>query len=464
MKQSIILNVDSYKVSMDQMYPENTTKVYSYIESRGGMYPETLFFGIQAFIKEYLTQPITQEEIDRAEHFWGLHGEVFNKDNWQYILDTHKGHLPLVIKSVPEGSIVPVGNVLVTVENTDPNCYWLTTWVETALLRAIWYPTTVASQGLSIKRIIKKFLDETGDSDTLQYKLIDFGARGVSSNESAVLGGMAHLVNFSGTDTVAGVLGAMEYYNGGMVGTSVIASEHSVITSWGRENEADSYRNVIKKFNGKIISLVADSYDIYNACRNIFGKELKDDIINMHGFLVIRPDSGVPIDVICGYTMHNDDPEHDRGIIRILAEEFGTTTNSKGYKVLNNVRILQGDGIDGTVINNILEMLKAMGYSADNIIFGMGGQNLQKVDRDTMKFAMKCSSICVDGEWRTVQKDPITDSGKKSKAGRVILYKTNGEYHSGVEDWEAPALVTTYLNGSLLNEISFDEIRNNACI
>ena len=177
MKQSIILNVDSYKVSMDQMYPENTTKVYSYIESRGGMYPETLFFGIQAFIKEYLTQPITQEEIDRAEHFWGLHGEVFNKDNWQYILDTHKGHLPLVIKSVPEGSIVPVGNVLVTVENTDPNCYWLTTWVETALLRAIWYPKTVASQGLSINSIIKKFLDETGDSDTLQYKLIVFGAR-----------------------------------------------------------------------------------------------------------------------------------------------------------------------------------------------------------------------------------------------------------------------------------------------
>lgn len=463
MKQSIILNVDSYKVSMDQMYPENTTKVYSYIESRGGMYPETLFFGIQAFIKEYLTQPITQEEIDRTEHFWGLHGEVFNKDNWQYILDNHNGYLPLVIKSVPEGSIVPVGNVLATVENTDPNCYWLTTWVETALLRAIWYPTTVASQGLSIKRIIKKFLDETGDSDILQYKLNDFGARGVSSNESAMLGGMAHLVNFSGTDTVAGVLGAMEYYNGGMVGTSVIATEHSVITSWGRENEADSYRNVIKKFNGKIISLVADSYDIYNACRNIFGKELKDDIINMHGFLVIRPDSGVPIDVICG-TFFSNDPECNKGIIRILAEEFGTTTNSKGYKVLNNVRILQGDGIDGNVIHNILEMLKAMGYSADNILFGMGGQNLQKVDRDTMKFAMKCSSICVDGEWRTVQKDPITDSGKKSKAGRVTLYKTNGKYHSGVEDWEESALITTYLNGALMNEISFDEIRNNACI
>ena len=183
----------------------------------------------------------------------------------------------------------------------------------------------------------------------------------------------------------------------------------------------------------------------------------------MHGFLVIRPDSGVPIDVICG-TFFSNDPECNKGIIRILAEEFGTTTNSKGYKVLNNVRILQGDGIDGNVIHNILEMLKAMGYSADNILFGMGGQNLQKVDRDTMKFAMKCSSICVDGEWRTVQKDPITDSGKKSKAGRVTLYKTNGEYHSGVEDWEESALITTYLNGALMNEISFDEIRNNACI
>ena len=229
--KSIILNTDSYKVSMFKQYPVGTTGVYSYIESRGGRYDRTVFFGLQAFIKEYLLDPITQNDIDFAEEILTAHGEPFNRAGWQYILDKHMGYLPVVIKAVPEGSVIPVKHVLATIENTDPECFWLTTWLETALLRAVWYPTTVATQSWTIKQVIKNFLEKTGDPSTINFKLHDFGARGVSSMESAGIGGAAHLVNFMGTDTITGVLYAREFYNAGISGFSIPAAEHSVACS-----------------------------------------------------------------------------------------------------------------------------------------------------------------------------------------------------------------------------------------
>ena len=225
LSHNILLNTDSYKVSMWKQYPVGTTGVYSYIESRGGRYDETVFFGLQAFIKEYLLDPITQADIDIANEIWTAHGEPFNKEGWQYILDTHGGYLPVVIKAVPEGTMVPVKNVLATIENTDPNCFWLTTWLETALLRAIWYPTTVATQSKSIKETILDYLERTGDPTTINFKLHDFGARGVSSMESAAIGGASHLVNFMGSDTISGILFAREYYNAGVAGFSIPAAE-----------------------------------------------------------------------------------------------------------------------------------------------------------------------------------------------------------------------------------------------
>lgn len=191
---SIILNTDSYKVSMWSQYPSGTTGVYSYIESRGGRYDKTVFFGLQAFIKQYLTKPITQADIDLADEILTAHGEPFNRAGWQYILDKHEGRLPVVIRAVPEGTVVPTKNVLAVIENTDPECYWLTTWLETALLRAIWYPTTVATRSWHIRQTILKYLEETGDPTLIDFKLHDFGARGVSSMESAGIGGAAHLV------------------------------------------------------------------------------------------------------------------------------------------------------------------------------------------------------------------------------------------------------------------------------
>jgi len=460
--KNILLNTDSYKTSMFKQYPAGTTGVYSYIESRGGQYDSTLMFGLQAFIKEYLLDPITQADIDIADEILTAHGEPFNREGWEYILRVHNGYLPLIIRAVPEGTVVPVSNVLATVENTDPACFWLTTYLETALLRAVWYGTTVATQSKAIKKVIQHYLEMTGDPTTIDFKLHDFGARGVSSMESAGIGGAAHLVNFMGTDTITGILYAREYYNAGIAGFSIPAAEHSTITSWGRDNEVKAYENMLTQFAkpNSILAVVSDSYDIFNAASKLWGEELRQKVIDSGATVVIRPDSGDP-DTVC------------RKLVQILGEKFGYTTNAKGYKVLNNVRLIQGDGVNERTIRQILGGFQAFGWSADNIAFGMGGALLQIVDRDTQRFAMKCSSIKINGVWTDVQKDPVTDSGKRSKAGRVTLWtNSGGEFASGVTaptgwtdkgigEWTV-ALQPVYESGVLLRDWTFEQVRANS--
>ncbi len=460
--KNIILNTDSYKVSMFKQYPAGTTGVYSYIESRGGRYDRTVFFGLQAFIKEYLLEPITQSDIDIADEILTAHGEPFNREGWQYILDKHMGYLPVVIRAVPEGSVVPVKNVLATIENTDPECFWLTTWLETALLRAVWYPTTVATQSHKIRQVILDALEKTGDPSLIDFKLHDFGARGVSSLESAAIGGAAHLVNFMGSDTISGVLYARQYYDAGIAGFSIPAAEHSTITSWGRDGEVDAYRNMLTQFAkpGSIVAVVSDSYDIFNAASKLWGEELKQKVIDSGATVVIRPDSGDP-ELVC------------LKLIQILHDKFGAVKNQKGFFVLNNVRLIQGDGVNEHTIRSILGAFQAYGYSADNIAFGMGGALLQQVDRDTQKFAMKCSAVEIgSGNWINVQKDPITDPGKKSKTGCITLWKSGGEWISAVDKptgWHdkgicdfVDVLETVYCDGRLVKEITFEQVRANA--
>ncbi len=449
---NIILNSDSYKYSQFNQYPPKTTVVYSYIESRGGKYDETVFFGLQAFIKEYLTAPITQAMIDEAELIITAHGEPFNRAGWEYILRKHAGYLPVRIRAVPEGTIVPVKNVLATIENTDPACYWLTSFLETALLRAIWYPTTVATNSHEIKKLILDSLQKTGDPASIDFKLHDFGARGVSSLESAGIGGAAHLVNFQGTDTVEALLFARRYYNADMAGFSIPAMEHSTVTSWGRENEVESYRNMLKQnaSPGGLVACVSDSYDIFKACE-LWGTELKQDVLDSGATVVIRPDSGDPATVV------ND-------CLRILDKNFGHTINEKGFKVLNNVRVLQGDGITHQTIRSIIFTITMSGYSVDNVAFGQGGALLQIVNRDDQKFAMKCSAALINGEWVDVFKDPITDKGKQSKKGRVTLYKDGqGNFFSDVIDKDYPdELITVFEDGELIKEYTFAEVRANS--
>lgn len=448
---NLILNSDSYKYSQFTQYPPQTEGVYSYIESRGGIFKQSLFFGLQMFLKQYLTNPIRMSDIDIAEEIVTAHGEPFNRGGWEYIVKKHAGHLPVRIKAVPEGMVIPNHNVLLTIENTDPNCYWLTSFLETALLRAIWYPTTVATNSYHSKLLILNYLIKNGDPNGIDFKLHDFGARGVSSLESAGIGGLAHLVNFKGTDTLTSLLYAREYYQESIAGFSIPAMEHSTVTSWGKDHEIDSFRNMLNMYAkpGALVACVSDSYDIYKACQN-WGTELKQDVIDSGATVVIRPDSGNPVEVIprCA---------------QILDDHFGSETNSKGYKVLNHVRLIQGDGVSYETIDRILYHLQKQGYSADNIAFGQGAGLLQKVDRDTLKFAMKCSAVNIAGQWKDVFKDPITDPGKTSKKGRLQLIETPEGYATVPErDWNHDLLRPVYENGELLVNDTLADIRVRA--
>lgn len=454
--QNLILNTDSYKTSHFVQYPQGAEFVSSYIESRGGVHASTVFFGLQMFIKQYLTKPITLADIDEAEMICAAHGVPFNRDGWMHILTAHNGYLPLEIEAVPEGTEVPTGNVLVQVINTDPTCAWLTSYIETALLRAVWYPTTVATVSKACQNIIARYLDETADNlNGLPFKLHDFGARGASSEETTAIGGLAHLVNFMGTDSLSAIVAARRFYSADMAGFSIPAAEHSTITSWGREGETAAYANMLKQFGGKnkLVAVVSDSYDIWNAIDNLWGSELKAQVETMGGTLVVRPDSGEPVEVV---------PE---AVERLMAK-FGYTTNTKGYKVLPAcVRLIQGDGVCAASIEAILAEMKKRGLSADNVAFGMGGELLQKVNRDTQKFAMKASAICINGEWRDVYKDPITDQGKRSKKGRLALTKVNGQFQTVARDGINPIaneLVTVFRNGKLITEYTLDQVRNQA--
>ncbi len=454
--KSLVLNTDSYKSSMFRQYPENTEFVFSYIESRGGIYDETVVAGVLPVIKEYLSRPVTAAEVEYANALWTAHGEPFPYDGWMHIVNEHGGYIPVEIRAVEEGTVVPVKNVLLHICNTDPKVPWITTWVETLLLRGVWYMTTVATQSYDIKKLILQYLVASGDPLSIHFKLHDFGARGVSSFESAGLGGMAHLINFMGTDTMTANIYAMMYYNAtGPVGFSIPASEHSTITSWGRANEIDAYRNMIEKFKGGLVACVSDSYNIYEACRmwNTLADKIKADGTT----LVVRPDSGDPVEVV---------PR----ILRILEEGFGSTVNEKGFKILNNVRVIWGDGINYQSISSMLRVVvHMMGYSADMLAFGMGGALLQKVDRDTQKFAMKCSAAGIRNketgelEWVEVFKDPVTDPGKVSKKGVITLYREkDGSFRTGVTDWMPDMLVTYYKDGELKFDMTFDQVRKNA--
>ena len=442
-KNNILLLTDSYKVSHYKQYPPETSTIYSYFESRGGRFDNVVFFGLQYYLKEYLAgQIVTQETISDAAFVYEKHfgnPALFNRAGWEYILQRHNGRLPVRIRAVPEGSAIATHNVMMTIENTDPQCYWLTNFLETLLVQT-WYGSTVATLSREIKKVILRYLEETGDTALIDFKLHDFGFRGVSSVESAGIGGAAHLVNFMGTDTVQALTFIQDFYNTQQCyGFSIPAAEHSTITSWGRENEAKAYANMLSQYPEGLVACVSDSYDIYAACDQIWGQQLHDAVLNRKGTLVVRPDSGKPSEVVLK-------------VLEILGNRFGTSQNAKGFKVLHpNVRVIQGDGVDYDSIGEILSVLKQHHWSADNIAFGMGGALLQKLDRDTQKFAFKCSAAVVGGVERDVFKQPITDSGKNSKRGRLKLVHTpeGGFTTVGADSDAADVLQTVLENGYL---------------
>ena len=458
LKDNILLSTDSYKLTHWKMYPDGVKRVHSYFEARkGGKWDHTLFFGLQYFLKRHFEGVVvTEEMIDEArtlndEHFGGI--ATFNEEGWRHVLDTHGGKLPVIIKAVPEGSLVPESNVLLTIENTDPECFWLTNHLETLLVQ-LWYPCTVATSSAFQYKALRDFARATGSNEEmLSIKLHDFGFRGAASYESAALGGAGHLIPFTGTDNLAAYRMLQQYYGAvGAPGNSIPAAEHSTVTT--HESEEAAYKQVLDNYN--VASVVSDSYDIDNAIANIWGGSLRQDVLRNAkegGLLVIRPDSGDPV----------------KSVLKTLndvANAFGVVANQEGFKRLpDGLAVIQGDGISPDSLAKILGALQRARWSLDSIAFGSGGGLLQQVNRDTLRFAMKCSAAQLkDGTWRDVFKSPKTDRSKTSKRGRLTLVQNGADYKTVRKEespgaWGGDMLKTVFQDGELHNETDLEAIR-----
>lgn len=458
-KVNLIFAVDSYKISHWSQFPKGLEYTQYYVESRGGKYNEVMVSGT-AKLKNILAQGITVDDVNEANELFQLHfgRDLFNYEGWMIIATELGGKLPLKIRSVKEGLVVPIRNVLLTVENTDPRFGWLPGHFETMILRAIWYPTTVATESFEAKKIIMSFLTKTTDDDVIPlvapFRLHDFGARGVSSAESARIGGLAHLYNFMGTDTVEALLEARWLYGNTIAGFSIPAREHSTTTIYGEADEDLAFVNSVEQWGDGLYACVMDSYDYEAALERVTTGAFKEKVLAAGGTFVLRPDSGNPVDVVMK-------------AIRTVAKNVGYTVNSKGYKVLHpSYRVIQGDGVDTQEILRILTWLEGQGWSAENVAFGMGGGLLQHMDRDTQKFAMKCSAAIVDGQYRDVFKMPKTDPSKASKKGFLdLIQDTDGEIctvsgtvHNSSPD-ELSLMETIFEFGEVYGDQTLDGIR-----
>ena len=460
-ENNICLLTDSYKITHHYFYPKGTKKIYSYLESRvGAEFNKTIFYGLQYIIKKYLKgKVVSQEKIDEADNLMQTHlGEgIFNREGWQYILDEFDGMLPIEIKAVPEGTPVDVGNVLMTVENTDDKCYWLVNYLESLLLQ-VWYPSTIATLSAEVRKLANFYLDVTGsDKSNLDFMLHDFGYRGATSTESSMLCGSAHLLSFSGTDTIPALTIPENYYNDSEVyGFSVQATEHSVMTSLGQDGEIQQALNVIENAKNGILSMVIDSYDYRNFLRQASteGSELNDAILKFLSVdgnkVVFRPDSGEPVSTTID-------------CLNILESGFGSYDTESGYKVFDvNIGLLWGDGLNYHKIRDILFAMKSNGWAAENIIFGMGGGLHSSVNRDTQRNAFKCSAQLRDGQWFDIFKNPL-DSSKKSKTGRFKLIEDDGSFKTiSIDDEGDDILRTVFKDGKLLVDEKYCDVKLRA--
>lgn len=453
---NIILLSDSFKVSSYKQYPPGLEYVYSYLESRlpiDNEFTETVFFGLQYYLKKYLEgQVLTKDCIDYAEQILTDHfqrKDVFNRNNWEYIIEKHDGKLPVLIKAVPEGTIVARGNVLMTIENTDPKCYWLPNYLESLLLQ-IWYPITVATLTRELKIIILNHIDKSGsESDLIDFKLHDYGFRSVSSPETAGIGGCAHLVNFKSTNNLPALIVAQDYYDCPMAGYSFPGGDHSNITAWGMKQEQDAYQHVLEQYPSGLVAVVSDSYDIHRSLQKMWGEGLKDKILARDGCLIIRSDSGNPADSVVG-------------VLNAMGLVFGYTYNANKYKVLNpKIKLLHTDGIDLQMMRKILIQMTHNFWAAENISFGSGGNILQKINRDTLKFVFKSSHVVIAGSGNDTCKHPANDNIKRSKKGRFKLIN-NGLSTVRAEEPGDDLMQEVFKNGEILKYSTLDEIRERA--
>lgn len=459
--RTLLTRADSYKHGHYKMMKPSVTWASCYLEARWGKFP-VCFAGIQGLLKRYFwdldLHPITMEHVRYAESRIQKHSPAFNRAGWERIVNKHGGYIPMKIRAVPEGTVVPVSNVLMTVESTDPELPWIPGFFET-LLHRVWYPTTVASQSRAMKKIIARALTESSDDpeSEIWFKLHNMGARGSTSGESSEISDFAHMMNFKGTDSLEGCIDYVEeYYNETDVATSIDASEHSAILSWGKNGELECTRNLLEQCGtpGRAFSSVSDTYDLWDTLDRIWGKELKQKLIESGAFLVARPDSGDPEEVA---------PE----VMRHLEANFGSRINGKGYKVLNHSAVIQSDSVKYETLAGILDAVMKAKFSISNLTLGSGGGLVQRVDRDTLGFAYKCSAVEDNGVIVPTSKDPKTDSKKRSKAGVLDLIRTpDGSFETVSRTEKTPhpnsVMRNIWENGSLLIDENLSTIRKRA--
>lgn len=481
MKINPFLLTDFYKVGHPFQYPKNTTLVYSNLTARKSRLEnvnEMVFFGLQYFMKEYLIEYFNESFFKQPKEkviaaykrriSAALGGDLPTYSHLEKLHDL--GYLPIEIKALPEGSKVPMRVPCLTIVNTLPEFYWLTNFLESLLSAVIWQPCTSATIAHEYRKLLDKYAEETGmPLDFVQWQGHDFSFRGMSSLESAILSGMGHLLSFSGTDTIPAI-DALEYYyhansDTELIGGSVPATEHSVMCSGAKDGELETFKRLIKEvYPNGIVSIVSDTWDLWKVCTEYL-QILKEDVLARDGKVVIRPDSGDPVLIICGNPNGKTEAER-KGVVELLWDIFGGTITYKGYKLLDShIGAIYGDSINIDRATRICKKLKAKGF-ASQVVFGIGSYTYQYNTRDTFGMAMKATYVEIAGVAREIFKSPITDDGTKvSATGLLSVKKENGTFIlkdkvSWQEEKESE-LKTVFLNGKITKEFSLQEIRDN---
>lgn len=475
--------IDGYKIDHRRQYPPGTTKVYSNWTPRGSRVPGAtgiIFFGLQYFIQEYLIDLWAQEFFAQDKNvvvddyhsvlceYLGPAGAAIPLDHIASLHDL--GYLPLRICAVPEGTFVPLRVPALTIENTHPEHAWLVNYLETLMSNVLWKPCTSASTAFRLRQILEDGARLTGaNRDFIDWQGHDFSFRGMSGNEDACLSGAGHLVFFSGTDTIPAIETVQHYYDAnGLVGGSVAATEHSVMCAGGQDNELETYcRLLTKVYPAGIVSIVSDTWNLWTVLTQYL-PTLKDQILARDGKLVIRPDSGDPVKIVCGNSTSSN-PYEAAGVVELLWGVFGGTTNAEGYRTLDpHVGCIYGDSINEERMRAIIHGLAAKGFASDNMVFGVGSYTYEYVTRDTYGFAMKATYTENDGGGCALSKSPVTDSGEKwSARGRLaVLPDDVGTLKlicDATSDQEMDSeLRPVFENGELLRYDNFEDVRQRA--
>lgn len=470
---------DFYKTTHHTMYPKNTSKVYSNFTARISRLDgidKVLVFGIQYFIKDYLIRRFNesffkrQKEIVLKEYQRRMDNAMgVGAVNTEHLSALHDlGYLPIRIKALSEGTLCPLRVPILTITNTHEDFPWITNFLETLLSNVVWHPITSATIAYNYRKVLSEYANKTSDiDDFVKWQGHDFSMRGQSSFESSLVSGAAHLLSFTGSDTVPAIDWLEHFYNTDsdkeLIAGSVAATEHSVMCLGGKDTEIDTYRRLINDVcKSGIVSIVSDTWDYFGLLTKTL-PILKDEIMSRKGKVVIRPDSGDPVKILCGDSLYPIGSPEYKGSVELLWELFGGTVNSKGYKQLDqHIGLIYGDSITLDRCKEICKQLERKGFSSTNVVFGIGSYTYQYVTRDTFGFAMKATYGVIDGKPVEIFKNPITDGGVKKSAKGLLKVNSDLSLSECVtEEQENEGLLqTVFFNGSLIKETSLSEIRS----